>query len=87
MDRVRQTRASWRGRLPAAAALLALLCALAAGHRAGRARPSPKNRRRPREPPSFVVIQTDDQTLDGLYATFTAFAGAPRRGRCRTRST
>ena len=27
-------------------------------------------------PPSFVVIQTDDQTLDGLYATFTPFAGA-----------
>jgi arylsulfatase A-like enzyme len=27
-------------------------------------------------PPSFVVVQTDDQTLDGLYATFTAFPGA-----------
>jgi N-acetylglucosamine-6-sulfatase len=28
--------------------------------------------------PSFVVIQTDDQTLDGLYATFTAFPGAAK---------
>jgi len=27
-------------------------------------------------PPSFVVVQTDDQTLDGLYATFSAFPGA-----------
>jgi N-acetylglucosamine-6-sulfatase len=28
------------------------------------------------ERPSFVVIQTDDQTLDGLYETFTSFPGA-----------
>jgi arylsulfatase A-like enzyme len=30
----------------------------------------------PVEKPSFVVIQTDDQTLDGLYATFKSFEGA-----------
>lgn len=30
------------------------------------------------ERPSFVVIQTDDQTLDGLYATFGAYPGAPK---------
>jgi arylsulfatase A-like enzyme len=29
------------------------------------------------ERPSFVVVQTDDQTLDGLYATHRAFPGAP----------
>ncbi|HEX7058317.1 MAG TPA: sulfatase [Solirubrobacterales bacterium] len=28
-------------------------------------------------PPSFVVIQTDDQTLDGLYASFAPLGGAP----------
>jgi len=28
--------------------------------------------------PSFVVIQTDDQTLDGLYASHRSFPGAPR---------
>jgi N-acetylglucosamine-6-sulfatase len=28
------------------------------------------------ERPSFVVIQTDDQTLDGLYETFRSFPGA-----------
>jgi N-acetylglucosamine-6-sulfatase len=29
------------------------------------------------QPPSFVVIQTDDQTLDALYATYTPLGGAP----------
>ncbi len=28
-------------------------------------------------PPSFVVIQTDDQTLDSLYASHRSFPGAP----------
>ena len=27
--------------------------------------------------PNFIVIQTDDQTLDGLYASFRAYEGAP----------
>jgi N-acetylglucosamine-6-sulfatase len=29
------------------------------------------------QPPSFVVIQTDDQTLDALTASFTPLGGAP----------
>jgi N-acetylglucosamine-6-sulfatase len=58
-------------------AALALLCALvlsvgAAGAAAPEEPPLNPNGTRP----SFVVIQTDDQTLDGLYATFTAFPGA-----------
>ena len=36
--------------------------------------------------PNFVVIQTDDQTLDQLYATFTPPGGAADTRRCRTRS-
>ncbi|HZK15825.1 MAG TPA: sulfatase [Solirubrobacterales bacterium] len=79
MDRVSHSRAVSRGRLPIAAALSALLCALAlsvtqAGAAEGEEEP-PLNPNA--EPPSFVVIQTDDQTLDGLYATFSAYPGAP----------
>ena len=48
--------------------VLALLLALVAGGRAHAATPGA---------PSFVVIQTDDQTLDGLYATARAYPGAP----------
>ncbi len=48
--------------------MLALLCLLASsGLRSSAAAATP-------ERPSFVVIQTDDQTLDGLYAAF----GHPR---------
>jgi N-acetylglucosamine-6-sulfatase len=51
-----------------AAGGLALLCLLvAAGQRSSAAAATPQR-------PSFVVIQTDDQTLDELYATF----GQPR---------
>jgi N-acetylglucosamine-6-sulfatase len=51
-----------------AAGMLALLCLLAtAGFRSSAAAATP-------EQPSFVVIQTDDQTLDQLYAAF----GQPR---------
>ncbi|HEX7245916.1 MAG TPA: sulfatase [Solirubrobacterales bacterium] len=47
-----------------AAAVLALLCLLALGARwRGAEAATP-------QPPSFLVIQTDDQTLDSLYATF-----------------
>jgi N-acetylglucosamine-6-sulfatase len=64
-------------RLPIAAGLLAALCALAAAlgapRDAGAEIPPPYTGG---ERPSFVLIQTDDQTLDSLYATFTAFAGA-----------
>ena len=77
MDRVSHTRAFEHGRPPAAAALLALLCALALGiGPAGAAEPEEPPLDPNSEPPSFVVIQTDDQTLDGLYASFTAFPGA-----------
>ncbi|MEX2108541.1 MAG: sulfatase-like hydrolase/transferase [Solirubrobacterales bacterium] len=59
------------------AGLLALLCALALvggpGRVASAAIPPPYTGG---ERPSFVVIQTDDQTLDGLYATFKSFEGA-----------
>ena len=78
MDRASQSRASLRARLPIAAGLLALLCALALGVSGARAvvaeEEPPLNPNS--EPPSFVVIQTDDQTLDGLYAAFTPFPGA-----------
>jgi N-acetylglucosamine-6-sulfatase len=79
MDRVSHTRLSSRTRLPIAAALLALLCALAlsvAHARAVEAEEPPLDPNS--EPPSFVVVQTDDQTLDGLYAAFSAYPGAPQ---------
>ncbi len=78
MDRVSQTRVSSRARLQTAAALLTLLCALVLGvgkaHGAAEEPPLDPNE----EPPSFVVIQTDDQTLDGLYAAFSSYPGAPK---------
>ena len=56
--------------LAAIVGLLALACALGlATERSGAA---------PTQPPSFVVIQTDDQTLDSLYASFSPYEGAPR---------
>ncbi len=60
------------------AALLALLCVLALGvsqAAAGAEEEPPLDSNTER--PSFVVIQTDDQTLDGLYASFKAYPGAP----------
>ena len=45
--------------------MLALLCLLAASPGL-----APAAAAATREPPSFVVIQTDDQTLDELYASF-----------------
>ncbi len=75
MGSLSHSRALSRARLPLAAALLCLLV-LSVG-RAGAVEieeapldPNP-------EPPSFVVLQTDDQTLDELYATFRAYPGAP----------
>jgi N-acetylglucosamine-6-sulfatase len=65
---------SRRARLPlalGAAALLALLSLLAGAASAAR-QPFTIP-----EHPNFVVIQTDDQTLDGLYATVRAYEGAP----------
>jgi arylsulfatase A-like enzyme len=64
MYRLAQSRASRSIRLALAGGLLALLCLLALNEqRSGAAAASA-------QPPSFVVIQTDDQTLEGLYATF-----------------
>lgn len=78
MDRASHSRAFARARLPLAGALLALLCLLALS--VGRAAALPVAEEPPLdpnpEPPSFVVIQTDDQTLDELYAAFTPFPGA-----------
>ena len=79
MDRVSHSRTSSHARLAfAAALLLALLCALAlSAGRAGAVIPVEEPPLDPNpEPPSFVVIQTDDQTLDELYAAFTPFPGA-----------
>jgi N-acetylglucosamine-6-sulfatase len=65
MYRSEQSRAGRGIRLAViAAGLLALLCLLATtGFRSSAAAATP-------ERPSFVVIQTDDQTLDQLYAAF-----------------
>jgi len=80
MGSLSHSRARSRALLPPAAALLALLCALAlsvasAGALESEAEELPLDPNP--EPPSFVVIQTDDQTLDELYATFRAYPGAP----------
>jgi arylsulfatase A-like enzyme len=63
MDRLEQSGASHSTYLSLAAGVLALLCLiiLAAPKHSAAAES---------QPPSFVVIQTDDQTLDELYATF-----------------
>jgi arylsulfatase A-like enzyme len=66
------TRLSLRATLPALAGLLALLCVLALTTQRSSAAEGEA------QPPSFVVIQTDDQTLDGLYAAFSPYPGAPR---------
>jgi arylsulfatase A-like enzyme len=77
MDRASDIQAFVHGRAAAAAALLALLCALTlAAGAAGAAAPEEPPLNPNPERPSFVVVQTDDQTLDGLYATFNAFPGA-----------
>jgi arylsulfatase A-like enzyme len=79
MDRASHTRAFSRARPAVAATLLALLAVLAlATALAGAAEPEEPPLNPNAEPPSFVVIQTDDQTLDGLYETFTAFPGAAK---------
>jgi N-acetylglucosamine-6-sulfatase len=68
MQRTDQSRARHDVRTIAAVCGLALLCLLVAvGGQSSAAAATP-------EQPSFVVIQTDDQTLDQLYATF----GQPR---------
>ncbi|HWW67659.1 MAG TPA: sulfatase [Solirubrobacterales bacterium] len=58
-------------RLAIAVGVLALLAALAIGGERSHASAEGKPR------PSFVVIQTDDQTLDQLYASYTPPGGVP----------
>jgi arylsulfatase A-like enzyme len=78
MDQGSHTRPSLHARLPVAAALLVLLCALilsVAGAHAVEIEEAPLDPNE--EAPSFVVVQTDDQTLDELYAAYSAYPGAP----------
>lgn len=76
MDALGQKRSPRRSRAAVGAALLVLLCALALAAGAGAAEEDEPPLNPNSERPSFVVIQTDDQTLDGLYETFRAFPGA-----------
>jgi N-acetylglucosamine-6-sulfatase len=79
MDALSQKPRSRRAGVGAVAALLALLCALVLGTGGARGVVPEEPPLNPNAaPPSFVVIQTDDQTLDGLYATFSAYPGAPK---------
>ncbi len=71
MNRRTQIRALPSACLLIAAGVLALLVALALGSGVARATASGGPR------PSFVVIQTDDQTLDQLYASYTPPGGTP----------
>jgi N-acetylglucosamine-6-sulfatase len=71
MDRASQSRMPSRARLLLGAGLLALLCVFSA------ALGGPHGARAADERPSFVVIQTDDQTLNELYAAHSAYPGAP----------
>ncbi len=79
MDSRRQARARRRARLPIALGALGLLLALtfAVGQASAFRNPLATIEERP----SFVVIQTDDQTLDGLYAAYK-----PPEGRRPTRA-
>jgi N-acetylglucosamine-6-sulfatase len=75
MPLLRQSRAPGRARplyATCALALLSLLAVALAGPSAARPAGPASGAK-----PNFVVIQTDDQTLDGLYATFHAYEGAP----------
>src|SRR5262249_16194521 len=71
-DRISQTPSYSRARLLAGAGLMALLCVLFA------ALDPPRPARPADERPSFVVIQTDDPPLDGLYPAYTAYAAPPQ---------
>lgn len=66
-----QSRALAVARLSLAAGMFALLV-LCAGIQGARGASSSAKQK-----PSFVVIQTDDQTLEQLYATFTLPGGSP----------
>ena len=68
------SRALTAARLALAASVLILLCLV--GLRAESAHAAAASAK---QKPSFVVIQTDDQTLDQLYAEFTPVGGATIR--------
>lgn len=70
MYREQQIRSRLSARLLTAGCVLAMLMVVMLVA-AGRAPAAVENRPRP----SFVVIQTDDQTLDQLYAAFTPISG------------
>jgi N-acetylglucosamine-6-sulfatase len=78
-----QLRALAAARLALAASLLVLIASLAwAGAQSAEAAPgggkgSAKAGASATQAPSFVVIQTDDQTLEALTATYTPPGGAP----------
>jgi len=79
-----QTRALTGARLALAASVLALLAALvfAAGQQSASAAALGSKKQQTAllpegQKPNFVVIQTDDQTIDQLYATYTPPGGAP----------
>src|SRR3954465_7937192 len=63
-----------RAPIPIAIGLIALLGALCWA--VGSASAARNSVLPPVEKPSFVLIQTDDQTLDGLYAAYKSFEGA-----------
>ena len=69
----RRKAPAFPARLPAAIGLLGLLAALCFA--VGSASAARNSVLPPVEKPSFVVIQTDDQTLDGLYAAYRTFEG------------
>src|SRR5690348_15227622 len=85
MQPANETRPPSRTRLPFAAAVLLVLCALvvacaqasAAAGEGGESEAAATGTEATKPPPNFVVIQTDDQTLDELYAAFTPYPGAP----------
>lgn len=64
MHRAHHSGPSRRALLTSTSVVLALLCALGLAEGGSGAAAASAQR------PSFVVIQTDDQTYDGLYATF-----------------
>jgi hypothetical protein len=69
----RRKAPAFPARLPAALGLLGLLTALCVA--VATASAASHSVLPPVEKPSFVVIQTDDQTLDGLYAAYRTFEG------------
>jgi N-acetylglucosamine-6-sulfatase len=71
MQQAKQSSAPGGARLIVATAVMALLCAIAlSGQRPDAAGAAPQK-------PSFVVIQTDDQTLDQLYANVGGLQAMP----------